>query len=455
MFVEVNVLTPATPSSKTDANVQAMMDPNAPYYVDGRDVVKWTSHRLFGANNIGRIEFTESDDYAFDSTFWSHVNVNDLMAKMSARSVVLAFNMVRSLTFSICHVPLTTLVLQLGQDDQMPNCTMLPCTLTELTIGGQFNSTLGALPDNLITLKLMVDIPIAPGTLPLRLRSIFFGGEFNQPIADGTFPPTLERVHFGGSFDQPLTSTNLPESVTDVTLINSYYRHPFSHRACVKLIMRRDTIFAPGIVFPNLTQLETLVSADVLIPSTFPALRSLDYHVWNYLEMDYSTLPHTLTELNTNVGRQITSFPHGLDHLYLRCSGSGFRLTNTTLPRSLRSLSLFAYKHPIEAELLPATLTSLTTINCKHVLDPRQIPPSIHTLSIRLQPVDTKHLAQVLATTSLFSIILSDRGSFYHELYRISDTLFLKYEHSILFRVTECAFIDIDSIIALYHKSKD
>ncbi|GAM24869.1 hypothetical protein SAMD00019534_080440 [Acytostelium subglobosum LB1] len=445
MFVEVNAV---TPKSKT----------NAIACIDGKSA-KWMSHRLFRENNVGHIKFIESDEYPFDATFWNNANVNYFMAEMSARSVNLSFIMSRNvigtwrnLTFSLSHIPLTSLEIQLGPDDQMPNFNMLPSTLTELSIVGETFSTPGALPDTLTSLMFNVNVPIAPGTLPPRLKRLIFGRAFYQPIADGTFPPTLESVHFGPYFDEPLTSTNLPDSVTDVTLINVRYSHPFSHRACVKLLMQSDATFAPGMVFPNLTQLETQVSADVLISSTFPALRSLDYHIWNYLEMDYSTLPHTLTALHTHVARPIKSFPQGLDKLKLRC-GSGFRLTNTTLPRSLRSLSLKSYRHPIEASMLPSTITLLTTISCESELDPSTIPQSIHTLTIRFQrSLTDEHMAQVLATTSLFCINVEGWREFKIELYRISDTLFLKYDQSILNRVTECAFIDIDSIMALFHK---
>ncbi|GAM24870.1 hypothetical protein SAMD00019534_080450 [Acytostelium subglobosum LB1] len=417
----------------------------------------WTKHELLRANRIGRIVFVESDvKNTLDSTFWN--NNMDFIAEMFARSVELMFHMGRQLTFSLSHVPLTVMVIQPGPDDRLPNANMFPRTLTELSIGGEFNTMLCDLPDSLTTLRIQSrawDQPIAPGALPPRLKRLYCGRTFNQLIADKTFPRTLEYVQFGYSFDKPLNSNNLPESVTDISFFR--YSHPFSHRTCVRLDMGGTSKFAHGLVFPSLTHLRTKVDPAVLIASSFPSLRTLDYSGWCHYLVDYSTLPHTLTELTTHETRPIVSFTQGLHTLDIRCE-SGFRMTNTTLPQSLRTLTLRSYHHPIEAALFPPSLTSLNAIKWTHPLHPNQLPPSIQMVSIiHNHENGDQHLEQMLASTSLFHIKINIRSIgrvFAIELCRISDTLFLKYDRSILSQVTECSFIGIDSIMAMYHKSK-
>ncbi|GAM18202.1 hypothetical protein SAMD00019534_013770 [Acytostelium subglobosum LB1] len=412
----------------------------------------WTE-KIMAMNNLMGIYFEDEEEYAFDKQFWE--GISEFMKVMSTRSVEMEFFMCEgsSLSYSLHNVPLTSLGIDIM--DNFPEYTHYPKTLTQLAINGTFGELVG-LPDTLTQLDIMSkewNHPIKPGTLPIGLKKLSFGYGFNQPIGKDTLPPSLESLDFGVKFNQPLT--NIPKSVTKLC-VDEAFQHPIDNQLLRKLSHKGVAVFAPGVAFPKLTKLVTEREDDkqVSLPSsTFPCLKTLSlrtmFRTWSE-SLDLSmSMTSSLRLLEIMAYGPITSFPQGIQKLRLidSCEQS-FVITNTTLPRTLRSFSIRRYHHKFESDHFPPALTSLKLIDIAQWPLPSQLPATLRSLRIccRESKWVKEHLETILAMTSLDRIKLEANGHSF-SLFRINDTLFLKYLYSVLGKFTECEFIDIDGVL--------
>ncbi|GAM24863.1 hypothetical protein SAMD00019534_080380 [Acytostelium subglobosum LB1] len=414
---------------------------------------------ILNNNNVKEISFIEQDNRGFDEAFW--IKNKDFFDEMSARSVEMKYTVSHSITIPIRNVPLTSMTLLI--DRAVIQFDYLPKSLNNLSIAIRHRNlvtSLVGLPDGLTSLKFLFagwSHPIAPGSLPSRLKTLDLGSTYNYPIEVGSLPATLEIVNFGGSFNQPLT--NLPRSVTKLHLC-AKYKHPIGNNHLEYLDHMGPASFTPGVIFPALTYLNTHSKHDqwpLITSSTFPNLSTI--YVYTKSEwsepLDLSTMASSLRIMFISAKGPISSFPQGLERLQV-FSSSLFRLTNhnnNQLPRSLLSLTILEYQYELEAGHFPPTLTSLSMFEHQQLPLKDQLPLlSLKSLSIGLGKeydiITIGRFESILATTSLESIELVASTRFNLHLYRITDNIFLKHSgSSILFEINEFGFINSNTIM--------
>lgn len=90
---------------------------------------------------------------------------------------------------------------------------ILPSSLTYLSLS-EFNENVDSLPENLETLKLMLNFDKSIDYLPKSLKTLHLGMCFNQPVDN--LPSSLTSISFDGIFNQ--TVDKLPSSLTSLSL---------------------------------------------------------------------------------------------------------------------------------------------------------------------------------------------------------------------------------------------
>ncbi|EGC36241.1 hypothetical protein DICPUDRAFT_47250, partial [Dictyostelium purpureum] len=264
----------------------------------------------------------------------------------------------------------------------LPN--VLPRTLKELKIGTSFTHELyfqsipdsvtllnfdcpyynhqfapGILPRNLIMLVIGNNVPLLPGSLPESLTYLKLGRHFNHPITPDLLPIHLKKISFGPNFN--ITKITI-ESISDTLSIFNYY--------------------SPSIIRPNLTSLKF---ADMdynvpikpgMIPST---LRELT------LPTDFNHPLHEVFAIN-NCPYYIPVFPaYGLTKLYIT-NYFNQPIPPYVLPRTLKELKIgFSFTQELYFESIPDSVTFLT-LDCPdydHQLVPGILPRNLKKLKMR------------------------------------------------------------------------
>ncbi|GAM24868.1 hypothetical protein SAMD00019534_080430 [Acytostelium subglobosum LB1] len=418
---------------------------------------------MLNRNNIRVITFEEEDNgQLFDAAFWNRMM--DFMTVMYDRSVEMEFEMTTEhlLSFSMSSVPLTTMMINTSPKDELPDPSYYPRTLTKLVINGEF-VTLGSLPDSLTSLTIWANDwnqPIVPGSLPPRLKRLKFNDRFNQPIAEGTFPPSLKRVNFGGAFNQPLTLSNCPATITRVRL-HELYVHPLGLCAQHWSRLRFESVLelSPVLVCQSLTNLcAPFVESSPVTSSTFPSLQK--FHILSlvgfslYIPLDLIALPSSLRDLTIWPNGYYSALPRGVKTLVINGYNEDFILFPGLLPPSLVSLTLNSYHHEFELKDFPTTLTSLTLCNVTKLPLPNQLPTSLRSLTLKIRnmynniDILNQWMKLYLDMITLTHIHLNYM-SLNLELYRITDTLFLRCQGSLYDNLPTCGFISLQMIISM------
>jgi hypothetical protein len=97
----------------------------------------------------------------------------------------------------------------------------LPLGLRELIVGADYNQQITAdmFPDlTHLTFGDAFNLLVGPGVLPQSLTHLTFGRHFNQPIAMGVLPVGLTHLALGRDFNQPIAMGVLPAGLTHLTL---------------------------------------------------------------------------------------------------------------------------------------------------------------------------------------------------------------------------------------------
>ncbi|GAM17538.1 hypothetical protein SAMD00019534_007130 [Acytostelium subglobosum LB1] len=279
-------------------------------------------------------------------------------------------------------LPFTDLTITFSYDRRSNiNRHSLPETLTSLTIEGYFDGTLeeGTLPDGLRHLSIKTS-------------------DWNNPITHGILPSKLETLQLGRSYDHPLNDLECSNSVTRVSLGESFNKIiPFESS------LEYLSLDAPSPLF-NIDQPYSMLKSLILTAvytkvlcriksKTFPSLTQL--HVHSFLD-DYridhlpqGTLPISLEDLMIVINRPFV-LPIGLKKLHLTLRPDMHNNGCLRLPNSITSLSIegsFAMNFLRSVVPLPASLTHLSYLESV-VIDYMILPPTIRSLTIRGQALN-------------------------------------------------------------------
>ncbi|GAM24872.1 hypothetical protein SAMD00019534_080470 [Acytostelium subglobosum LB1] len=430
------------------------------YYIDDEH---W-QEEVLAMKNVGSITLRECSIVPFNKMFWTEIGT--FMAEMSSRSVdlwmVLLAESGEDAPPQLEHLPLSTILLELkGAHEYGAErvwFARLPRTLKRLDLKGivvmdLFDAGVMDLPSCQTIKGWSKSLP-SSNTLPVNLKEISFSDNFTGPISSNNLPPQLESITLGMGVRHPLI--NLPASVTKLSLPHGYEQQ-INHAPLLSLIYKRGPS-VPDLVCPSLTSLECesvgIKELSRIHSAAFPKLTTLklgriDEDCWRG-PLDLSTLPSTLRHLEISACGPITGLPSELDTLMMSCTEE-FRITSSsTLPQSLRSLSMHQYAHALMSGDIPSNLVSLCLTLCRHCPHPGVLPTSLRRLEqYRAEPPD--HLADILACTTLIDINLHGRN---HggllELRRINQSLFLNYS----VHLPNFGFIDTNAILSKYKVAK-
>ncbi|GAM24759.1 hypothetical protein SAMD00019534_079340, partial [Acytostelium subglobosum LB1] len=180
----------------------------------------------------------------------------------------------------VVTLPISIRSLSFGKDyncDWIANS--LPDTITSLSFGKDFNQT------------------ISPGMLPTCLTSLTFGDNFYQPIMPGALPQSLITLVMGSNFDHNITGDGIfPYSLRSLTF-GTMFNRPFT----------------PGLLPPLLETLQLGRNYTLpLHPHCFPdSLTDLTFPSTAYREnIPQSVLPTSLTRLEINSFKiRLITFP--------------------------------------------------------------------------------------------------------------------------------------------------
>jgi hypothetical protein len=291
-----------------------------------------------------------------------------------------------------------------------------PIGLTELTINlvsapdlWNFKQNLGklALPEGLAKISLintetwgedetndglLVDHPVA-FTLPARLKTVVFSGNFDQSWMLKVLPTSLTNLDLDGNFNQALVPGSLPVGLSTLRIDEGF-----------------NKLLVPGVLTEGLVSVELGKYFDQpLAPRVFPeSLKDLELWGFNH-SLEADVLPTGLRRLkfwffNSPLVAGVLSpsleilelgiefdkpigvgvLPKGLKSLKL---GPDFNqaLQPGVLPASLQYLQIgHRFDHPL-ASVLPAGLTELTcSIGFKHI--PVVLPGGRRLCNIRCIP---------------------------------------------------------------------
>src|SRR4051812_20674525 len=120
---------------------------------------------------------------------------------------------------------LKSLFLYVGSNQRVVNLNNLPCGLTNLKFGGEFNQPVNNLPSGLthLTFGLKFNQPV--NNLPAGLTHLRFHEQFNQPVDN--LPASLTHLSFSVYFNQPVD--HLPAGLTHLELFGCKFDQPVNN----------------------------------------------------------------------------------------------------------------------------------------------------------------------------------------------------------------------------------
>lgn len=213
-------------------------------------------------------------------------------------------------------------------------------TLTNLTFGKDFNSSVNHLPPSLKRLQFGSRFNLPINNLPGSLTHLFLDYAFNHPV--NSLPSSLLHLEIlGGVFDQPVNQ--LPLSLKYLNIRSRKFKHSITSlpSSLSSLILSSDEFNLPVEPLPPLSRLELLL----FVGGPFPLL--------------LSSFPPTITKLVLG-----NSFDHPL----------------TILPPTLHSLTIgLQFNHPLNN--LPFFMDELALAN-EDYSHPLSLPPFLSKLKI-------------------------------------------------------------------------
>jgi hypothetical protein len=217
---------------------------------------------------------------------------------------------------------------------QFPNCMFmnLPASLEILSLPHNFNYPLTNLPLSLRSLIVGKDFNQIL-ILPLKLKFLYLGKNFNQPIE---LVSSLRSLIFGSHFNQPIRILN---GVKDLGIPENY-THALTLPSSLSSMR-----FLSGHISPNFTQTPNLKR--LCLGKTFnhtwkllpQQLRKIDIYDYTF-NLPLGCLPNCLQSLKLNSVH--FNYPMGIlpDSLQILKLGDGFNHCLGTLPNSLEYLKL-------------------------------------------------------------------------------------------------------------------
>ncbi|EFA76680.1 hypothetical protein PPL_09430 [Heterostelium album PN500] len=178
------------------------------------------------------------------------------------------------------------------------------------------------LPENLTSISFFQKFnePLLPGYLPANLKILSFKYTiFNQPIKVGILPNILEKLILDRGFRQPLEPGVLPTSLKYLTYHGIFFKveslppnlevFKYYGRSLLKendvLPMTLHTLTAPSSWLPAIKSLPNLKSL------------SLTFSHYDDETIDLGYLPSSLTQLEIEKGRYISTMPPSIKRLDL------------------------------------------------------------------------------------------------------------------------------------------
>jgi hypothetical protein len=114
-------------------------------------------------------------------------------------------------------LPESVHTLNFGLYSQTTSANVLPMTLKNLVFGVDYNTKIdaGILPSSLQTLEFGREYNqyISVGVLPSSLQTLEFGHKYNQYIGVGVLPLNLQRLKFGYHYNQEIVYGVLPDNL--------------------------------------------------------------------------------------------------------------------------------------------------------------------------------------------------------------------------------------------------
>ncbi|KYR02931.1 hypothetical protein DLAC_00411 [Tieghemostelium lacteum] len=154
-----------------------------------------------------------------------------------------------------------TVTLYKGNHSSYP---MFPNSIRKMNIHDLKGGKLHQLPNQLE--KLFVDHGVIPvDILPLSLKKLRTGVEFNHPLKKGVLPQNLEKLILGNSFNSELV---LPQSLKILELGNRFNQNLNLPEGLESLLLGND--FKQPITFPSSLQYLTYSTRCHLDPNSIP-----------------------------------------------------------------------------------------------------------------------------------------------------------------------------------------
>ncbi|EGG19837.1 hypothetical protein DFA_06939 [Cavenderia fasciculata] len=266
----------------------------------------------------------------------------------------------------------TTLILD-GEFNS-PLRGLLPPTLLELKLGGNFNQPIyeGDIPFGVETLSFDKDYnqPLSVGVLPSSLQSLVFGYDYDQPLSVGILPTSLQSLVFGNRYNQPLSVGVLPSSLQSLEF-GYDYNQPLPVRVLpsslqsLKFGDRYNQEISVGVLPTSLQSLvfgydyDQPLSVGVLPTSLQSLVFGVDYNQRLSVEVLPTSLQSLMFGDRYNQALPVEVLPSSL--LSLKFSDRYNQpLSVGVLPTSLQSL-VFGnrYNQPLSVGVLPTSLQSL------------------------------------------------------------------------------------------------
>lgn len=262
---------------------------------------------------------------------------------------------------------LRTLSLEGNFDHYFAGQSMLPQSLTELSLNHSFNAPFDicVLPSQLLKLQLGAAFNQRLAALPPKLTELIFGYNYNQPLSASVLPSNLSKLVFGDSFNHPLKKGTLPDSITWLGF-GDMFNQPIQEGVLPARLTKLAFGFNYCASLPVLPcQLQSLKCGheynEPLEPGMFPV--SLTSLVFGYFcnQLTSEVLPSRLRSLYISGGfnSSLSTLPTSLT--YLNLGGSFNRwIENDILPTGLRCLIFGrAFNQPLLPGVFPRGLTTL------------------------------------------------------------------------------------------------